>query len=75
MKKKIMLAVDDSKNSTQAIDYAVRISSKIRNLHYSLFNIQSMISIYMQDEAKESPAAKSELTQIQEQMRKNRKPF
>ena len=70
MEKKIMLAVDGSKNSTQAIDYAVRMSSKIRSLHYSLFNIQPMISIYMQDEAKESLAARSELTKIQEKNEK-----
>ena len=34
-----MLDVDDSKNSTKAIDYAVRMYSKIRNLRYTLFNI------------------------------------
>ena len=65
-----MLAVDGSKNSTQAIDYAVWMSSMIRNLHYSLFNIQPMISIYMQDEAKESLAARSEFTKIQEKNEK-----
>ncbi len=54
MERKIMLAVDDSTDSTQAIDYAVRMSSKIHNLQYVLFHIHPMISQYIQDEAKES---------------------
>jgi nucleotide-binding universal stress UspA family protein len=70
MEKKIMLAVDDSKDSTQAVDYAVRMSSKIRSLHYVLFYIQPMISQYIQDEAKESPAARSELAKILEKNEK-----
>ena len=70
MEKKIMLAVDDSKDSTQAVDYAVRMSSKIRSLHYVLFHIQPMISQYIQDEAKESPAARSELAKILEKNEK-----
>jgi len=70
MEKKIMLAIDDSKDSTEAIDYAVRMSSNIRNLHYGLFHIQPMISLYIQDEARESPAARSEHAKI---LKKNEK--
>lgn len=59
--KKIMVAVDDSVHAKQAVQYAVKMSSAVKGLQYVLFHTQPMISIYLQDEAQKSPAAKAEL--------------
>ena len=61
MEKKILLAVDDSRHSKNAIHYAVRVSSFVKNLHYVLFHVQPAISLFLKDEAKKSLTAKSEL--------------
>jgi nucleotide-binding universal stress UspA family protein len=52
MDKKILLAVDDSIHSRNAIHYAVRISSAVKNLTYTLYHVQPSISQFLLDEAK-----------------------
>ena len=64
MDKKILLAVDDSIQSKEAVKYAVAISSKVKDLHYVLFHIQPMISQYLLDEAQKSPQARAELDKV-----------
>ena len=64
MQKKIMLAVDDSAHSKQAINYAVTMSSAVKDLHYVIFNVQPMISSYLQDEAVKNMKAKAELDKL-----------
>ena len=68
MDKKILLAVDDSNQSKYAVKYAAAISSTVKNLHYVLFHIQPMISLYLKDEANKSPQARAELEKV---VRKN----
>ena len=51
MDKKILLAVDDSLHSKEAVKYAVAISSTVKDLHYVLFHVQPVISHYLLDEA------------------------
>ncbi len=52
MDKKILLPVDDSIHSRNAIHYAVRISSAVKNLTYTLYHVQPSISQFLLDEAK-----------------------
>jgi nucleotide-binding universal stress UspA family protein len=64
MDKKILLAVDDSLQSKDAVKYAVAISSAVKDLHYVLFHVQPMISLYLLDEAQQSPQARAELDKV-----------
>jgi len=66
MKKKIMLPVDDSVQSKQAVDYAVRLSSLVRGLHYVLFHVQPGISGFLADEAKTDFKARQQLEKVME---------
>jgi len=70
MDKKILLVVDGSIHSTHAVEYAVRMSSVVQNLTYSLFYVQPTISQYLLDEAAISLKAKAELRKM---IRKNEK--
>jgi nucleotide-binding universal stress UspA family protein len=64
MDKKILLVVDGSIHSTHAVEYAVRVSSVVQNLTYSLFYVQPTISQYLLDEAGISLKAKAELKKV-----------
>ncbi|MBW2407969.1 MAG: universal stress protein [Deltaproteobacteria bacterium] len=64
MEKKILLAVDDSRHSKNAIHYAVNVSSFVKNLHYVLFNVQPVISLFLKEEAQKSLMAKSKLENV-----------
>ena len=64
MDQKILLAVDDSLQSKDAVKYAVAISSTVKDLHYVLFHVQPMISLYLQDEAQKSLQARAELDKV-----------
>ena len=64
MDKKILLAVDDSLQSKDAVKYAVTISSAVKDLHYVLFHVQPMISQYLVDEAQKSPQAGTDLNKV-----------
>lgn len=64
MEKKILLAVDDSRHSRNAIHYAVSVSSFVKDLHYVLFNVQPVISLFLKEEAQKSLTAKSKLESV-----------
>jgi nucleotide-binding universal stress UspA family protein len=64
MDKKILLAVDDSLQSKDAVKYAVTISSAVKDLHYVLFHVQPMISQYLVDEAQKNPQAGTDLNKV-----------
>lgn len=64
MEKKILLAVDDSRHSKNAVHYAAGGSSFVKNLHYVLFNVQPAISLFLKEEAKKSITAKSKLESV-----------
>ena len=68
MEKKILLAVDDSVHTKNAMEYAVRISSEVTDLFFTLFYGQPMISQFLMDEAEKDAQAKSELKKL---VRKN----
>jgi nucleotide-binding universal stress UspA family protein len=64
MDKKILLAVDESLQSLNAVKYAVTISSAVKELHYVLFHVQPMISQYLIDEAQKNPQARTDLNKV-----------
>jgi nucleotide-binding universal stress UspA family protein len=68
MEKRILLVVDESIHSTNAITYAVRISSVVKNLSYTLFHVQPTLSQYLLDEAESDLKAKAALKAV---IRKN----
>lgn len=64
MHKKVMIAVDESVHSKNAIRYASNISATIQNANFTLFYVQPMISHYLLDEAEKDPASEAELKRI-----------
>ncbi len=64
MKRKILIAVDDSIYSKYALTYAAKMASMSSKLHYTLFNVLPAISQYLLDEAKTDFKAKAELRKI-----------
>jgi len=68
MKKKILLAVDNTRPSQRAIHYAVQLSSVVKKLHYVLIHIQPMISDYLKEEVSKSA---SERRQLETVLKKN----
>ena len=64
MQKKIMLAVDESRPSKNAIRYAVQMSSHVSDLNFVLFHAQPGVSLFLQDEALKSGKAKKQLNKV-----------
>jgi len=64
VEKKILLAVDDSVHSRHAVEYAVRISSVVKDFTWTLFHVQPSISQFLLDEAKTDLKARAELNKI-----------
>jgi nucleotide-binding universal stress UspA family protein len=64
MQKKILLAVDDTIHSKNAIHYAVKISNSIRKLSFTLFSVQPTVSQYLLDEAKKNVQAAAQLKKV-----------
>ena len=69
MHKKILIAVDNSKNAVFAVRYAVRLFKKVQGVKFVLATIQPTISQFLLDEASASVRVRQELAQI---MRRNR---
>jgi nucleotide-binding universal stress UspA family protein len=65
MQKKIFVPVDDSRHSKHAVQYAVQVSEFVPDLHYVLFHVQPMISLFLQDEAKKNLKTKMEVDRLQ----------
>ncbi len=62
--EKIMIAVDDSLHSKNAVRYAARISVWVKNMSYVLFHVQPMLSQYLEDEARTNFKSRNQLNQI-----------
>ena len=59
MKKKILLAVDGSNHSKNAVKYAYKISLLVKGLSYTLFNVQPPVSWYVREEAPQDARARA----------------
>ncbi|NVM23279.1 MAG: universal stress protein [Desulfobacterales bacterium] len=68
MDRKLLLAVDDSIHSKHAVKYAVRMASVAKDLTYTLFHVQPIISQFLLDEARADFKAEAELKKV---IRKN----
>jgi nucleotide-binding universal stress UspA family protein len=64
MQKKILVAIDDSHHSRQAVDYAARMKSLVPGLGCTLFHIQPAISQFLLDEAQRSGQAQAKLNRM-----------
>ncbi|RZB37556.1 MAG: hypothetical protein SRB2_01100 [Desulfobacteraceae bacterium Eth-SRB2] len=62
--KKIMIAVDNSLHSKNAVRYAARISVWVKNMSYVLFHVQPTLSQYLEDEARTDFKFRNQLNQI-----------
>jgi nucleotide-binding universal stress UspA family protein len=51
MEKQILIPVDETRTSLQAVRYAARASSFIKNLQCVLFHVQAPVSLYLKEEA------------------------
>lgn len=71
MEKRILIAVDDSIHSRRAVEYAIKMGSIIKDLHYTLLNIQPKISEFLIEDAKKDPKARSALKEINEKNQEN----
>lgn len=73
MQRHLLLAVDDSISSKNAIQYVVRISSLVKDISYTLIHIQPPISLFLEDEAKTSIKAQMAIEKIKEKNAKHAK--
>jgi nucleotide-binding universal stress UspA family protein len=64
MQKEILIAVDDSRHSNNAVRYAIGIHNLLKDIKFTLMHIQPTISEYLLDEAKKSPKAFAELEKV-----------
>jgi nucleotide-binding universal stress UspA family protein len=51
MEKQILIPVDGSRTSVQAVRYAARVFSFVTELHCVLFHVQAPVSLYLKEEA------------------------
>jgi nucleotide-binding universal stress UspA family protein len=64
MEKRIMIACDNSVHSNHAIRYATKIAASGKDVFFTLFHVQPMISQYLVDEAKKNLKSQAELDEI-----------
>lgn len=61
MEKKVLVALDDSLHSKYAVQYVIRMGTRIESLHYTLFSIQPTVSGFLVDDAKTDARARAAL--------------
>lgn len=64
MEKKVLIAVDNSRHSRKAIQFAAKQNESLPDMKFTLLHIQPTISQYLQDEAKKNAKARIELEQV-----------
>lgn len=64
MEKQILIPVADCRRSLRAVRYAAHIASFIDEVHFVLFHVQPMISLYLQDEAKKDLHVRAQLNKM-----------
>ena len=71
MKKMILIAVDGSFHSRKAMEYAAGMGSIVKNLEYTVINVQPKISEFLLDDAKMDPKARKALKEVTEKNQEN----
>jgi len=64
MQKKVLISADDSRHSKNAVQYAVQASAMVPKLHFVLFHVQPMISLFLQEEARKKHKTRIELEKL-----------
>ena len=64
MKKKVLVAVDDSRHSEKALHYAAGLYEIVKPITYVLFHVEPAISQYLVDEARTRPKARAQLERL-----------
>lgn len=64
--KKILIPVDGSIHSTDAMNYVVTVSPVLQETIFSLFHVQPILSDYIVEEARKNPKAMEKLKQLYE---------
>lgn len=64
MEKRILMAVDDSIHSHHSLRYAIKMLSGSKDVTFTLFHGQPMISQYLSDEARRDPKANATLKKV-----------
>ncbi|MBR9985707.1 MAG: universal stress protein [Desulfosarcina sp.] len=64
MEKKVLIAVDDSRHSENAVRYAAGIYATVKTMKIVLFHVEPTISQYLVDEAKTKTGAYAELQKL-----------
>ncbi len=67
MRKKILIAIDQSAHSRNAMNYACQLSRKMTGVDFDLYHAQPMVSQYLMEEAKKNQNARTQLERIFEQ--------
>ncbi|WP_419658976.1 UspA domain protein [Desulfosarcina variabilis str. Montpellier] len=65
MEKKVLIAVDDSRHSENALRYVAGLSESVSEMKFVLFHVQPTISQYLMDEARTKPSAYAELKKLE----------
>ena len=71
MSKKILIAVDDSIHSKNAVAYALNIHKALKDVKFTLMHVQSTISQYLLDEARFKPQAFADLEKVKKKNEEN----
>ncbi len=71
MDKKILVAIDESSQSTDTIQYAARMADAIAPATFTLLHVQSALSQYLTDEAQRKPSARQALEKVMAENEKN----
>jgi nucleotide-binding universal stress UspA family protein len=64
MEKKILIALDDSRHSENALRYAASLHETVKDSKFVLFHVQPTISQYLLDEARTKPGANAKLEKL-----------
>jgi nucleotide-binding universal stress UspA family protein len=64
MEKKVLIAVDDSRHSENAVRYAADLHGTVPQLSHVIIHIEPTISQYLLDEARTKPGARAQLDRL-----------
>jgi len=70
MGKRILIAIDNSRTSIEAVHYAAQLAQAIPPVAFTLFHIQAALSTYLTDEAQHKPSARRALEKVAAENRK-----
>ena len=71
MEKMLLIAVDDTFNSRKAMEYAAGLGSMVKNLQFTILNVQPKISEFLLEDAKLDPKAMSALKEVTQKNQEN----